>query len=81
MTIRVGEHFLTLTQAANELGLERRTIWRWIKGGKLEAQKVGNAVLIEKCLIAELKRDLGLFVQDEDFLVKPDLLCKAGVIL
>ena len=54
--MRVNEVFFTLTEAATELDVERHTLWRWIKAGKLDAQKIGNVVLIEKRLIKNVKR-------------------------
>lgn len=51
MTIKIADQFYTLTEAAAELGLERHTLWRWIKAGQLEAQRVGGVVLIERRLV------------------------------
>jgi excisionase family DNA binding protein len=33
---------------AKLLGVNRITIWRWIKGGKFNVQRVGREVLIPK---------------------------------
>lgn len=52
--ITIAEHFYTLTEAAARLGVERHTVWRWIKAGKLSAQKVGGVVFIEKAAVETL---------------------------
>lgn len=46
--IQIAEHFYTLTEAANLLGVNRITIRRWVQSGKLTAQRIGSVVLIEK---------------------------------
>ncbi len=56
MPIQISNYFFTLTGAANELDVERHTVWRWIKVGKLEAQKAGGVVFIEKSAVEELKK-------------------------
>ena len=53
--IRISEIFYTLSEAASELGVGRHTIWRRIKAGNLESQKVGGVVFIERKLIGEMK--------------------------
>ena len=39
---------MTLTEAAARLGVNRMTIRRWIKVGKLAAEEIGGVVLIER---------------------------------
>lgn len=39
---------MTLTEAAARLGVNRITIRRWIKVGKLAAEEIGGVVLIER---------------------------------
>lgn len=46
--IKIDEFFCTEAEAARALGLNRITIWRWIKQGKLHAQSIGGVVLIPK---------------------------------
>jgi excisionase family DNA binding protein len=46
--IRISELFYTEAEAAVALGLNRITIWRWIKQGKLHSQRVGNVVFIPR---------------------------------
>ena len=47
--------FCTLADAAVDLGVERHTISRWVKSGKLESQKIGDIVLIERTVVGKLK--------------------------
>jgi len=42
------EHFATESEAANILGVNRNTIARWAKDGKLEIQRIGRIGLIPK---------------------------------
>jgi len=51
----INSTFCTLAEAATYLDVERHTIWHWIKLGKLESQKVGVMVLIERAAIEKLK--------------------------
>jgi excisionase family DNA binding protein len=46
--MKISDFFFTETQTAKELGVNRITIWRWIKEGKFSIQKVGREVLIPK---------------------------------
>lgn len=42
------DKYLTISEAAKELGVTRQTISRWIRDGKLEAEQVGREKLINK---------------------------------
>ena len=53
--MQISDYFYTEDQAANQLGINRITIWRWIKAGKLNVQKVGNVVFIPKEEINTIK--------------------------
>lgn len=56
--MQITDYFYTAQQAATVLNINRITIWRWMKSGKLTFQRVGNEVLIPKWevdLIAETK--------------------------
>ena len=48
---KITEHFYTMREAANRLGVERHTVWQWIKKGNLESQNAGGVVFIEKEVI------------------------------
>lgn len=55
MVIKIAEVFYTLSEAAERLSVERHTVWRWIRAGRLEAQKVGGTVLIERAAVEALR--------------------------
>lgn len=42
------DKYLTISEASKELTVTRQTISRWIKDGKLPAEKIGRETLIEK---------------------------------
>jgi len=46
--MQIVDYFYTEQQAARLLGVNRITIWRWIKEGKFTTQQVGREVLIPK---------------------------------
>lgn len=47
----VKDNYYTVAEAAGELDVTRQTIYRWIKNGILEAEKIGRETLIEKAEI------------------------------
>ncbi len=46
--MQILDYFCTGSQAAELLGVNRITIWRWIKSGKFNIQRVSNVVFIPK---------------------------------
>ena len=44
----IREQVYTITEAARLLGVNRVTIRRWIKTGKLNAENIGGVVLLQK---------------------------------
>ena len=46
--MKILDYFYTEGQAAELLGVNRITIWRWIKSGKFNIQRVGSVVFIPK---------------------------------
>lgn len=52
--IEITKHFYTLQETADLLGLNRLTIRRWIDSGKLEAQRAGGVVFIDKHYVDDL---------------------------
>ena len=52
--VKIAEQFYTLAEAANWLGVERHTVWRWIKAGRMDSQKVGGVVFIERRVVDDL---------------------------
>ncbi len=53
--MEISEYFYTAAQATQVLGVNRITIWRWIKAGKFHIQHVGREVLIPKWEVDLLK--------------------------
>ncbi len=53
--MNILDFFYTEGQAAQALNVNRLTIWRWIKEGKLDIQRVGREVLIPKWEIELMK--------------------------
>jgi excisionase family DNA binding protein len=51
------ERLLRSGVAAKRLGVSRMTVWRWIKGGKLRAVKIGREYRVPE---SEIERFLGL---------------------
>ena len=54
--MKITDHFYTMSEAAARLQVERHTIARWIKDGRLEAQKASGVVFIEKDAVRALGR-------------------------
>ncbi len=42
------DEYATKAEAARLLGVDRLTIYRWIKSGKLKAERIGREVLIRR---------------------------------
>lgn len=50
------DSYFTVAQAAEELGVTRKTISRWLADGKLSAEKVGREKLIPRVDVAYMER-------------------------
>ncbi len=48
MTVAEIKDYVTVAQAAKTLGVDRRTILRYIRKGYLRAERVGRLYVIEK---------------------------------
>ena len=46
--MNIVDFFYTQAQVAQMLGVTNVTIWRWIKEGRFDVQRVGREVLIPK---------------------------------
>ena len=44
----ITENYVTKAEAATLLNVNRLTIWRWVRDGKLQAEKVGRELLIRR---------------------------------
>jgi len=53
--MQIMDYFITESEAAKMLGVNRNTIARWAKEGKLELQHVGRTGLVPKWQIELLK--------------------------
>jgi len=53
--MEIVDFFYTEDQAAKQLNVNRITIWRWIREGKFDIQRVGREVLIPKWEVELLK--------------------------
>ncbi|MFC2008394.1 helix-turn-helix domain-containing protein [Chloroflexota bacterium] len=53
--MKILDYFITESDAASILGVNRNTIARWAKDGKLEIQHVGRTGLIPKWQIELLR--------------------------
>ena len=53
--MKIADEYYTLTEAATRLGVNRLTIRRWLQAGKLEAQRAGGVVFIERAIVENLK--------------------------
>ena len=53
--MNILDYFYTEGQTAELLGVNRITIWRWIKAGKFNIQRVGSVVFIPKWEVELIK--------------------------
>jgi len=49
------DDYLFLYQVAEELGVSRMTLWRWIKSGRLPVYRIGREVLVARHTVAKIK--------------------------
>ena len=49
----IADEYATAAEAAAILGVERQTIARWVKDGKLAGEKVGREVLIPRTQLTQ----------------------------
>lgn len=53
--MKILDFFYTERQVAEALGINRITVWRWIKEGRFDIQRVGREVLIPKWEVELIK--------------------------
>ena len=46
--MQISDFFYTESEAADALGVRRETIWRWVKAGRFNIQRIGTVVFIPK---------------------------------
>lgn len=54
--MEILDYFYTEGQVARLLDVNRITVWRWIRQGRFDIQRVGREVLIPKWQVDLLKR-------------------------
>ncbi len=54
--MQIMDYFVTESKAANILGVNRNTVARWARKGKLEVQHIGRIGLIPKWQIELLRK-------------------------
>ena len=52
----IKDLYFTVSEAAEELGVTRQTIYRWIADNNISTEKIGGVVLIEKSSVKEYGR-------------------------
>ena len=59
------DNYFTVSEAAKEIGVTRQTISRWVREGKVPAEKIGRETLIDKTKFDEyLRRSIGPRIAD-----------------
>jgi excisionase family DNA binding protein len=53
--MEIVDYFYTEDQAAKQLNVNRITIWRWIKEGRFDIQRIDREVLIPRWKVELIK--------------------------
>jgi excisionase family DNA binding protein len=53
--------FITVADAARELNVSQRSLWRWIADGRVQVIRFGRAVRIHRAELQRLKEEARLF--------------------
>ena len=56
----IREQVYTITEAAGLLRVNRATIRRWVRSGKLDAENIGGVVLLQKRQVDFIRRQRSL---------------------
>jgi excisionase family DNA binding protein len=56
--VQISDFFYTESGAADALGVRRQTIWRWIKAGRFNIQRIGAVVFIPKNEVELVKKEV-----------------------
>ena len=75
MTTGTKDELISVREAARECGRNMETIRRWIWGGKLPAQKLGNQLFIKRSDFASFCRETAVRKYQAE--PKPDFLERA----
>ena len=52
---QIHDAYMLYAQAAQHIGVTKRTLGKWVKAGRVPVYHIGREVLIEKRLVEELK--------------------------
>jgi excisionase family DNA binding protein len=52
----LADVYATKAEAARLLGVNRLTIYRWVKSGKLKAERIGREVLIRRSDLSRISK-------------------------
>ncbi len=53
----IRDYVYTIQEASEVLGVNRETVSRWVKSGKVEGEAVGGVVLLPRWAVEMLKRE------------------------
>lgn len=53
--MNISNYFYTIQQSAEQLSVNRVTIWRWLKNDKFNIQRVGRETLIPRWEVELMK--------------------------
>jgi excisionase family DNA binding protein len=56
--VKISDFFYTESGTADALGVNRITIWRWVKQGRFGVQRVGGVVFIPKDEVELVKKEV-----------------------
>jgi predicted site-specific integrase-resolvase len=48
LMLKISDFFYTEAEVARIFNVNRVTVWRWIRAGKFDSQKIGHEVIIPK---------------------------------
>ena len=54
----IREYVYTLEETANFVGVNRSTVYRWLKAGRLPGEDIGGVVLIPRWAVEMVKAEL-----------------------
>ena len=57
LIVELLHHLVTLSDAAQDIGVSKVTLWRWERQGKLTTYRIEREVLIEKAEVERLRRE------------------------
>jgi excisionase family DNA binding protein len=43
------QHWYTITELAAQIGMSRKTVWAWVRNGKLKSERYGAQHRVHEC--------------------------------